>query len=257
MEEVKAKVIANDAVAEEYIRLVLAAPSIAAEAVPGQFVQVNCGGSVYSLMPRPISIHQVEKENLVLLIEIKGAGTQWLATRRPGDFVAIFGPLGRGFPLPAQGPAALVSGGIGIGPMAFLGRVLLEQGIDFDFLLGVRNRNGLALLRDVASLGITAQIATEDGSAGVKGYVTQLLAGLAPTVVYACGPEPMLRAVARWGLQTGVPTKLSLEARMACGVGACRGCVTKIKRDGCIAYENVCNCGPVFDGSEVVFDEEA
>ncbi len=98
------------------------------------------------------------------------------------------------------------------------------------------------------------RVATEDGSAGTKGFVTTLLAAERPASIYGCGPLPMLKAVAAYGADHAVPVWVSLESRMACGVGACRGCVTKIRRDGGFVYENVCNAGPVFKGSEVIFD---
>lgn len=255
MREVNAKVIAIEAVAKDFVHIVLAAPEIAQCAKPGQFIQVNCGQAVYSLLPRPISIHRVKDGCLILLVQVKGEGTRWLARRHPGDTVSFFGPLGNGFPLPEKGPVILAAGGIGVAPLVFLAEVLKNKGIPFTFLFGARNREGLALLKELETLNIDVQIATEDGSVGQKGFVTELLCGAKPESVYACGPEPMLRALANWGKEEAVPTMLSLEARMACGVGACRGCVTKVKRGEAVVYENVCNCGPVFDGNEVVFDD--
>lgn len=255
MKEVKAEVIAVEAVAQDFVRIVFAAPEITASSKPGQFIHINCGRSVYSLMPRPISIHRVEADRLTILLQIKGEGTRWLSLRQPGDTVSFFGPLGNGFPLPKQGPVCLVAGGIGIAPLVYLADVLQKEQIPFQFLFGARDESGLALLGDLEERGIPVRIATEDGSVGQHGFVTALLAGEKPEMIYSCGPEPMLRAVAQWGKEQGVPTELSLEARMACGVGACRGCVTKVKKGETVAYENVCSTGPVFNGNEVIFDD--
>lgn len=259
MKEFSARVISCETLTKKFARITLEVPEIAKTCEPGQFVHVNCGRGVYSLMPRPISVHQVKDTTLVLLFQIKGEGTKWLARRQPGEFVDLIGPLGHGFILPKNGPVILMAGGIGIAPLCFLAQEVLKKQMSVTILYGVRNKESLCLLEGIREMGAEIRIATEDGSEGLKGVVTHLLKDSIyeskPEVIYACGPEPMLKSVVMMAKDLCIETQVSLEARMACGVGACRGCVTQIQKRGELVYENVCSSGPVFLGSEVAFDE--
>jgi dihydroorotate dehydrogenase electron transfer subunit len=248
MKELHARVISSEILTEGFARICIEAPEIAGAGKPGQFVHVKCGQGVYSLMRRPLSIHQVKDRTLVLLFQIKGEGTNWLAQRQPGEFVDLMGPLGQGFVLPEKGPVVLAAGGIGIAPLFFLA-----------ILFGARNNESLCLLDGITEMAAEVKIATEDGSEGFRGLVTDLLKdsinNSKPEVIYACGPEPMLKSVVTIGNDWGIETQVSLEERMACGIGACRGCVTLVRKRGESVYENVCSTGPVFRGREVFFDE--
>jgi dihydroorotate dehydrogenase electron transfer subunit len=152
----------------------------------------------------------------------------------------------------------IAAGGIGIAPLFFLAREALDKHLPVTILFGARSKESLCLLEGVTEMAAEVKIATEDGSEGLRGLVTDLLQdslnNSRPEVIYACGPEPMLKSVAAMGIDRGIETQISLEARMACGLGACRGCVTLVRRRGESVYENVCSIGPVFRGSEVVFD---
>jgi dihydroorotate dehydrogenase electron transfer subunit len=259
MKDLHARVISSEILTEGFARICIEAPEIAGAGKPGQFVHVRCGRGVYSLMRRPLSIHQVKDRALVLLFQIKGEGTSWLAQRQPGEFVDLMGPLGQGFVLPEKGPVVLAAGGIGIAPLFFLARQAREKQLPVTILFGARNNETLCLLNGITEMAAEVKIATEDGSEGLRGLVTDLLKDSIktskPEAIYACGPEPMLKSVATIGNDWGIETQVSLEARMACGVGACRGCVTLVRKRGESVYENVCSAGPVFRGSEVVFDE--
>ncbi len=234
-----------------FCRITLAAPDIASLVEPGQFVQVFMPPEHPHMLPRPFSIYKADAENgvLTILVEIKGKGSRLLADRGPGSFLKLLGPLGRGFPPPPPG-SILVAGGMGIAPLAFLAesvnkpRTLLYCARTADLLVcpgADLDLPGLQIIR-----------ATDDGTTGIKGTAADLLSGQiegAPAV-FACGPRPMLTAVKEICLRWGVNAWLSLEERMACGIGACVGCVV-LTIDG---YKRVCRDGPVFPAEEVILD---
>jgi dihydroorotate dehydrogenase electron transfer subunit len=206
------------------------------------------------LLRRPLSVHDCRPGELALLYRVAGRGTALLAGRKPGDNVEVLGPLGREFPLLSGRRTVLVAGGIGVAPLAYLARTLLEAGREVLFLFGAKEQQGLYRKEELTLLGAEVRLATDDGSAGCHGPVTGLLrrelkAG--PDPVYACGPDPMLQAVAQLCREAGRECYVSLEARMACGVGACLGCVVPVFQHGQEAYRRVCVEGPVFSAREV------
>ncbi len=231
----------------------LAAPQ-AAEARPGQFVGVRCAGFT---LRRPISICEIDRANgrLRLVFQERGAGTRVLAGIRPGETMDLLGPLGNGFYLGrTDRPAVFVGGGIGVPP-------LLEAAKPFaghaDAILGFRSKNNVILKDDFARIGASVTVVTEDGTEGGKGVVTPYLEkrlDSAPCgVIFACGPRPMLKAVAQTAAARKIPCFVSMEARMACGVGACLSCAIPVKADGGVAYWHVCKNGPVFDAGKIVW----
>ncbi|MDN5347807.1 MAG: dihydroorotate dehydrogenase electron transfer subunit [Clostridia bacterium] len=236
-------------------------PEVALRARPGQFLHLRCGEGMEWLLRRPLSVHDVDKKSgrVSLLYQVVGKGTSWLAGQKPGINIDVLGPLGRGFSLPpCGGKALLVAGGVGIAPLFFLARELLGRGVILKFFLGARTRNLLLRLEALQRLGIEIEVATDDGSAGFSGPVTALLEKSIPKekpdIVFACGPRPMLAACA--GLLAGhhIPGEFSLEERMACGLGACRGCAVPVRSpEGGATYENVCTCGPVFAAQEIIW----
>jgi len=252
-------------------RLVLEAPGVAREGRPGQFVHVACPpGRVPDGLPgrpflrRPFSLHDTDprRGTVTLLFRVKGTGTAALAALEPGDGLELLGPLGRGFPPPQEcGRAVLVGGGLGLAPLLLLAKELvgrLRRGelSGVELLAGLTGRDDLGLLEpflEQASAGLGLTVATEDGTPGtVRGLVTDLLPAVLGTsagsvAVYACGPAPMLAAVARMARRAGVAEAwLSVEARMACGVGACRGCAVPAPTGSRPAWRLVCREGPVF-----------
>ena len=217
------------------------------EMLPGQFVEVRVDETPSVLLRRPISIHYYDKKanELGLLVQLVGNGTRWMATLKAGDVLNVVLPLGNGFTLPADNTVRplLVGGGVGVAPLLYLGMKLKEMGITPTFLLGSRTENELMQIAEFEKVG-RVFITTENGAVGEQGYVTRhsVLACEQFDQVYTCGPKPMMVAVARWAKGAGVACEVSLENKMACGVGACLCCVEDTKEG------NVCVCkeGPVF-----------
>lgn len=253
-------------------RLVFHSPELAACAKPGQFVHVLCGSLYDPLLRRPFSIHDADADSglISLLYEVRGRGTALLAEKLPGEILDVLGPLGNGFVLPESGdqPVLLVGGGMGVAPLKFLSRAIIGSiGADcLSFNFGARTAEMHVCLEDFRCACPDAEsrlsIATDDGSLGEHGFVTDLLAkrvnGLSEpksALVYACGPTPMLRAVARIAKEHDLACQVSLEAKMACGVGACMGCVIKVRSGDDFRYVRVCKEGTVFDAHEVIWDE--
>lgn len=249
MHQVKTTVVSKQALTKEIYKITLFAPPIAREAKPGQFVHLQCGTEQSYLLRRPFSIHQVVGVDTIdILIRVVGQGTSWLAERRPKDTIDAIGPLGNGFEVDSRiDRALLIAGGIGVAPMVFLARQLFDAKVRSYTALGAKTSADLLDAMELKRLTRRVAVTTEDGSRGHHGLVTDILAQeieeAKPQMVYACGPEAMLRNVAGICARFEVPCQVSLEARMACGVGACLGCAVETI-DG---YVNVCSAGPVFD----------
>ena len=230
----------------------LCAPEIACEAAPGQFVDVLCAGKT---LRRPISLcgFDARTGEVRLVYEVRGEGTAWLARRGAGETLNVLGPLGHGFDLsPAADPEALavfVGGGVGTPPLLAAAAAF---GARAAVILGFRTAAAAMLVGDFEALGAAVSLATDDGTAGHHGLVTaplQKRLDEAPcAIVYACGPKPMLSAVARIARERGIRCQLSMEERMACGVGACLCCAVKTRDpDGGEHMRHVCKHGPVFE----------
>lgn len=256
--KVKASLLSQRMLAPEIYDMWLAT-DLAAQAKAGQFVGVYPGDKSH-LLPRPISICEVDRERgaLRLVYRIAGAGTAEFASWQPGQEAMLLGVLGNGFPAPAAKgkKAVLMGGGIGIPPMLELAKAL--AGNDVTIIAGYRD-NRLFLREDLEKYG-RVLIATEDGSAGVKGNVLTAMEKeqTEAEVIMACGPMPMLRAIKSFAREKnggqGIPAYLSLEERMACGVGACLVCVCKTTHKDAHSHVNnarICTEGPVFEAGEV------
>ncbi|HOO27922.1 MAG TPA: dihydroorotate dehydrogenase electron transfer subunit [Lachnospiraceae bacterium] len=222
--------------------------NMAENAKPGQFISIYTK-SDSRLLPRPISICEIKKDALRIVYRIAGKGTEEFASYRTGDEIDILGPLGNGFPINAE-PAFLIGGGIGIPPMLALAK---ELQCEKNIVLGYRDE--LFLNEELAEYG-NVTIATEDGSAGTKGNVFDAVRenGLSAKVIYACGPTPMLRAVKAYALEHDIEAWVSMEERMACGIGACLGCVCRTKEKdehSQVNNKRICKEGPVFSVREV------
>jgi dihydroorotate dehydrogenase electron transfer subunit len=222
---------------------------------PGQFVNVYLNDAS-RLLPRPISVCDYAEGTLTLVFGAVGAGTRRMASCAHGTALRVSAPLGKGFDADAA-RATLVGGGLGAAPLLFLADALHRAGA-----AQVRAVLGFAgeplLLSEFAARCDTLHIATDDGSAGFHGTATELLKEL-PLAggerFFACGPAPMLRALARFASGQGMPLQVSLEERMGCGYGACLGCACKLAHErGAVVNRRVCTDGPVFDGSEVIWD---
>ena len=257
-----------------YARLVLAAPRSAATARPGQFAACSTGDSGM-LLRRSFSISSADPATgeLVLVVAAAGPGTARIAALREGDVLPVLAPLGRPFALPPAGEAVvLVGGGYGAAPLAWLGAALRARGSSVDLVVGAGDARRL-LAQDTPAGTASApvdrvHVATEDGSAGVRGRVTDVLTGLlaepaggsaaSPTGsrhVLACGPMAMLRAVHEVAGAAGAATQLATEESMACGIGVCMTCVLPVVGDdGRTRMLRACTEGPVFDGDRLRWD---
>jgi dihydroorotate dehydrogenase electron transfer subunit len=230
-------------------------PGIASEARPGQFVMVNCGEECF--LPRPFSIHWVGGDDIALFFAVPkdGKGSQWLSLRRDSEGVEVFGPLGNGFSIRSGARRLLlVAGGMGLPPLCFLSHQAVGEKRSLTLLLGAAQG---PLYTDIPENllppGIEIIGATDDGSVGHKGPITDLLPEHIDRAdqVFVCGPLPMYKAMARMPALEGKPVQVSLEVRMGCGVGTCYGCTVKTKSGS----KQVCKDGPVFDLAEIIWDE--
>lgn len=215
---------------------------------PDQFVHVKCGHS--RLLRRPISICDWEENLLRIVFEVRGEGTEWLSRRKAGDRLDVLGPLGRGFRMDREGRYLLVGGGIGVPPMLGCAKWTAERSTA---VLGFRSADRAMLSKDFQKSCKEIFLCSDDGSIGRHGFVDAQVRDILEkdkdfTAVLACGPKPMLKSVAAVAAGFGVPCQVSMEERMACGVGACLGCAIQMA-DG--TMQHVCKDGPVFDAGEV------
>lgn len=241
------KVITNKILNDDYYILRVLAPEKLEKIKAGQFVEVLVTGSNSTFLRRPISIHDVDynENSISLLVRIAGDGTRKLSETVSGDIVNIVYPLGNGFSIKNNKKALLAGGGCGIAPMLYLAKILKENACEVSLLLGARTKNDLFELDEFEKFGKVYCI-TNDGSLGEKGLITDhsLLKNVNNfDIIYTCGPEIMMKAVAKIAKQQNVDCEVSLENTMACGVGACLCCVTDtVKGNLC-----VCTEGPVFN----------
>lgn len=228
--------------------------TIAGDARPGQFVSLYCNDGA-RLLPRPISLCEIDKEQgrLRLVYRVAGKGTQEFAKLHSGDKISVLGPLGNGFPLElAKGKRVfLIGGGIGIPPMLETAKQLESQK---SLVVGYRDQN--LFLHEELKAAADLWIATEDGSIGTKGNVLDAIREqkLEGDMIFACGPTPMLRAIKAFAQEQQMKCYLSLEEKMACGVGACLACVCQSKEvdeHSHVHNKRICKDGPVFEASEV------
>lgn len=234
-------------------RLILDCAELAEESWCGRFVNIRCGEKP---LRRPISICEIDKANgtITLVFEVRGEGTEWLAARKAGDELDVLGPLGNGFFPNQEKRAIFIGGGIGCPPMLGAAQA---YGANAEAILGFRSAAQVILLDDFKGCCQSVEVTTNDGSYGVKGFVTDVLKDKLSEnpdcVVYACGPMPMLRGIADMCAQKGVQCFVSLEQRMGCGVGACLVCACKTQEADGDHMRHVCKNGPVFDAKEVDF----
>ena len=252
--KMKSTVIEQKMLAEGICSMWLDAKEIAVQAKPGQFI------SVYSndksrVLPRPISICEIDREKgaLRIVYRVVGKGTEEFSKAKTGDSFEILGPLGNGFPIEeAKGKKVLmIGGGIGVPPMLQTAKEMEGEAI---IVSGYRNQD-LFLKEELESAG-TLFIATEDGSVGTKGNVVDAIREnqIEADMMFACGPKPMLRALKDYALEKGMPCWISMEEKMACGVGACLACVCQSKdvdSHSHVHNKRICKDGPVFLSTEV------
>jgi dihydroorotate dehydrogenase electron transfer subunit len=246
-----------------YHALTLVAPEIAEAAKPGQFVQIGMPEGRNFLLRRPFSIHQASRHGgwagtLEIVFDVVGPGTAWLSSARAHDVVDVIGPIGKPFSYPAdQSNCLLVGGGYGAAPLYFLAEELRVRDKTVHLILGARTHDRVFKQIEGKRLSTTMLVTTEDGSMGQRGRVTDVLpAFLERTraqVVYACGPNPMLRAVADLCRARSIPCQVAVEEMMACGLGVCWTCVVPVLAQDERGWWNVRACveGPVFNGARI------
>ncbi|MDD5196474.1 MAG: dihydroorotate dehydrogenase electron transfer subunit [Candidatus Omnitrophota bacterium] len=248
--QLQAKILAQTRIKDNYWRCELSAPQIAKNALAGQFINIRVNDGLDPLLRRPLSIHGAGGSKIKIFYKVVGKATEILAQKKVGATLDILGPLGSGFtysqPAARSPQPILVAGGMGVAPLIFLAEKL--RGAKTIVLIGAKTKDQLLCAREFKKSGCAVKIATDDGSSGFKGRVSDLLKNLLsapgprPQPIYACGPKPMLRAVTDIANARGIPAQLSLEEHMSCGIGACLGCVVRTK-DG---LKRVCKEGPVF-----------
>ena len=287
MQQFKAKIITNQKIAPEHYTLSFKTPLFEEAVKPGQFFNIRVNNSLEPLLRRPFSAHKIYKQRIEILYKVVGKATKILSTKKKGDILEIIGPLGNGFDVfrsrngklsvPGTEQAILVAGGHGAAPLVALARQLRARGVKFTAFIGARNKKHVVCDKELEKLGAKVYIATDDGSKGYRGLVANLLSrslraprsgakqsqkmrllrslrSLAMTragevTIYACGPKPMLKEVAKSAKGHDMPCRVSLEEYMACGIGTCLGCAVKTRS----GYKMVCKDGPVFDAKEIIW----
>lgn len=270
--DVSAEVISNVRLSEDYNVLSMAAPEIGHQTQPGQFVMVKAGPMIDSILRRPFSVFEVLRDNgritgISILNKRAGRNTRALYAVEAGARVSVLGPLGKPFSTSPAGlgdrvpQAYMVAGGVGLAPFATLAESLAAARVPTTLFYGARSARELFYLDFFTTLGVRLVLSTEDGSTGVRGRVTvpleDALKPLAPAaaMVYACGPEPMLEAVAKMAARYQQPSEVSVERVMGCGLGGCYSCVVPVHHDGHAHHVRSCVGGPVFNGADIVWEK--
>lgn len=275
--DIRVEVVANREIAPAYFSMRLRGPSLLSRFRPGQFLMLGWDDWLDPLLPRAMSIRRAWPAaqrsevrgagcEVEILYKIVGRGTALLGAMRPGRFLRALGPLGNAFEVPRSvGEVLLVAGGIGVPPIAALAEALANRRTarraTITVFFGGRSKVDLLCVADFRRAGAKVHLATEDGSMGFKGLVTDLFEQFCRTshlvrrtVMYACGPHPMLAALTPIAEKYDLPYQASLEANMACGFGACMGCVVPVRGgQGHRTYQLVCKDGPVFDGRDILW----
>lgn len=254
-----AKIVDHKEVASEHYKMTISSSYISANAMPGQFVHIRCGTDLDPLLRRPLSVHRTNKneKTIDLLYKVVGKGTQILSQMQIGALVDVLGPLGNSFtPDKSKQVAIMVSGGYGVAPMMFLAERLKEEIKALYSLIGAKGESCVICEKEFKDLGVEVLVTTEDGSYGRTGMVTDALlellsSKLSPqhSQIFACGPHEMLKQIAEIGAQKGINCQMSLEEKMACGLGGCLGCAVKTKS----GYKMVCKDGPIFNSKEIIW----
>jgi len=246
----------------DYYLLTIDSPAVGRTAQPGQFVMVKVADTPFPLLRRPLSIHDARESGIELFFKVAGLGTEILARKKAGDAIDILGPLGKGYTVSPDlkgKKAHLVGGGRGIAPLFFLGRALQILGARVTVFYGGRCQADVPLRHRFEAAAFPLLCSTDDGSFGFAGLVTELLGrelGVSPAdMLYVCGPDPMMSAVARMARESGIPGEFSLESMMGCGIGACWGCVRRVRNESGDGWVKICEEGPVFPGDRIVWTE--
>lgn len=249
------KVVANQKLCSRFYRLSFAAPSMVKKVQPGQFVHIRVKDGLEPFFRRPFSVYRAQK-HIEVFYEPVGRGTSLMASYKKGDPIDVLGPLGTPFSMPPKGTkqVVMVAGGIGIAPFLLLSDILKKKGkYEVILLYGGRTKDHVYPMKEFKANGCRIFVATDDGTAGVKGRVSKLFDKINPdpktTYLYTCGPHAMMAAVQDFARKKYLPGQAACEEIMACALGACLGCSIKTTK----GYKTVCYDGPAFDLQEVIF----
>ncbi len=259
MKQFSAKILNNSAVADNFFELTLLPDEPVTQPLPGQFLTLRVNSSTAPLLRRPFAYSGFDNTTSAfsIIYQKRGNATDILAGKQPEEQIDCIGPLGNSFPFPENSQnAILVAGGIGIGPILFLGSELRKKNLPFKFIFGCRNKQ---FIPDLPSFSLLDPIiCTDDGSSGFKGTTADYLAANASIIssnstFYTCGPDRMLHACYQFSKEKGGKCWVSVEQVMACGVGACMGCVVKVNTEQ--KYLRACKEGPVFDADILAWED--
>ncbi|MCX5715963.1 MAG: dihydroorotate dehydrogenase electron transfer subunit [Candidatus Omnitrophica bacterium] len=246
------KITENKNIAGGYFKLSFKDSWLATNSKPGQFLEVRVNDGLKPFLRKPLGIHRIENNSVEVLYEVIGEGTKALSERKREEALDIIGPLGNGFNLTPNTynlTPLLIAGGIGVAPLVFLAQKLARS--KPIVLLGAKTKADVLCEKGLRRLGCDVRIATDDGSKGHKGFVTELLKEILPkTLIYACGPKPMMKEIARIAAMRKIPCQVLLEEYMACGIGACLGCAVMTRK----GYKMVCKDGPVFKAGDIIWE---
>ena len=251
------KIISKEKLNTQTFMFRISCKSLAEKISPGQFLHIKCKAE--HILRRPICVASVDESDIYFVIEIRGAGTRWLCERPIGFTLDILGPLGNGFTLSA-GNIIVVGGGVGVPPLLYAARIASADNktkCNITAILGFRDKSKIILYNEFSSICSDVIITTDDGSSGIKGFVTEPLRALIKEnkidMVLTCGPRKMMESVAKICSDNKISCRVSLEERMGCGVGACMVCACKTIKNGTEQMSLVCSDGPVFDAQEIVW----
>lgn len=256
----KGKVIRNQRLNDKYYFLEIKNEEFVRQAKVGQFVMIKPNSNDYThdpLLRRPLGIADVNGDRFSLVYMVVGKGTKLLSEYSENSTIEFSAPVGNYFTLNSNKRVALVAGGIGIAPVYWLAKTLKESGCVVDLYYGGRTVDDVVLLEELKENTDHLIVTTDDGSAGIKGFVTIPFKENVDTydMVYTCGPKGMLQVVSEICIAAGIPVEVSLDERMACGVGACLGCIIYVKEGDQIVQKRCCVEGPVFDGYKIAWDK--
>jgi len=256
MRQFESQILSNKQISADFFEASLRWDAAAGVPSPGQFLTVRVSPDSVPLLRRPFAFagFDAQSQTALIIYQKRGRGTEILASKQPGEKIDVLGPLGVPFPVgDGHGKLIVVAGGVGLGPILFLAARLKQRGFIAEFVFGCRSKSLIPNTAVFADAG--ARICTDDGTAGFGGNAVQYIEGSlkpdAHTVIYGCGPVPMLKSLCGLAQSSGARVWVSLESVMACGVGACMGCAVSAAS----GYLRACKDGPVFNGKDILWEQ--
>ena len=261
MKQLEVMIMQNEWVAPNFYKMRIKSAYLAANIRPGQFLEVKSSSGLDPFLRRPIGCHRVVKNCVEMLYEVVGKGTEALSLKKKGEYLSVVGPLGNGFSIISSPKTAMiVAGGIGVAPLVALAEALRKKKNKVCAIIGARTKSHVLCEKEFKSLRCAVKIVTEDGSKGCKGLATDVLMSTLSTgsrnlsAIYACGPTGMLKTVAQLAKAKEIPCQISLEERIACGVGVCLGCPIRVRKTLTdFEYKMVCKDGPIFRAEDIAW----